>query len=69
MTNEIVGAGTWGRAIFETAKESVDNPAFADAWRTYSANAGFPKLPQQSRTLIRIAFVAGWRAALVERNQ
>jgi hypothetical protein len=58
-----------GRAIFETAKASVDHSAFGDAWRTYEANTGFRGLSEHERALIRVAFVSGWRAAMVERGR
>ena len=55
-------AGEWGRSIFESAKASVDSPLFGDAWRNYVANSGFAVLSEHDCALIRIAFVAGWRA-------
>ncbi len=55
-------AGEWGRAIFEIAKAAADYPDFGDAWRTYSTNAGLATMPDHDRALIRVAFVAGWRA-------
>ncbi len=54
--------GEWGRAIFETAKAAADYSEFGDAWRTYSANSAFSSMPDHDRALIRVAFVAGWRA-------
>ena len=54
--------GDWGRAIFETAKAAADYSEFGDAWRTYSANSAFSSMPDHDRALIRVAFVAGWRA-------
>jgi hypothetical protein len=55
-------AGEWGRAIFETAKASSDDPNFGDAWRNYSTIAGIAAMVDHDRALIRVAFVAGWRA-------
>ena len=57
-----------GRAIFETAKAAVDCPGFKDAWTTFAANSRFHALPSHDRALIRVAFVAGWRAANIERT-
>ena len=55
-------SGIWGRAIFETAKTSVDDGSFGSAWRQYVFGTKFSELPEHDRALIRIAFVAGWRA-------
>ena len=56
-------AGEWGRAIFETAKADADFSAFKPAWDRYIAGLQFSALPDHDRALIRVAFVAGWRAA------
>jgi hypothetical protein len=43
-------AGEWGRSIFGAA------------WRRYVAATSFASLPKHDQAVIRIAFVAGWRA-------
>ncbi len=64
MSQKAQQVGECGRAIFETAKASVDHSRFAAAWRHYENSTNFRDLPQHDRALIRVAFVSGWRAAM-----
>ncbi len=62
MPREAAAAAEWGRAIFETAQATVDDGLFGAAWRKYVASTTFSTLPEHDRSVIRVAFVAGWRA-------